>query len=97
MFLEALIEYRLCLCVRRGDFVREGLWPCCKIHRGDYVQVVKFVGGIMSILKNSWGRDYVHIYKFEQGGWGGSMGNCPTLNHCALKHFNAPHRESLGT
>ena len=64
MILEALIEYRLCLCVRRGggDFVLEGyvhvvkfmggLCPCCKIH-----------GGIMSMLQNSWG-DYVHVYKF---------------------------------
>ena len=51
MFLGALIEYRLCLRVRRGG------------------------GGIMSMLQNSWG-DYVHVYKFEQGGgvvvrWGG--------------------------
>ena len=61
MFLEALTEYRLCLFVRRGDFVREGLCPCCKIHRGDYVHVGKFMGG-----------NYVHIYKFEQGG-----GRCP--------------------
>ena len=46
MFLEALIEYRLCLCVRRGDFVCEGLCPGCKIHRGDYVHVAKFMGGL---------------------------------------------------
>ena len=24
-----------------------------------------------------------------------SGGYCPTLSHCALKHFNAPHRESM--
>ena len=42
------------------------------------------------------GVNYVHIYKFEQGGWGGCPGGyCPTLSHCALKHFNAPHRESM--
>ena len=28
-----------------GDFVQEGLCPCCKIHMGDYVHVVKFIGG----------------------------------------------------
>ena len=43
MILEASIEYRLCLCVRRGggggDFVWEG-----------YVHVVKFIEGIMSML-----------------------------------------------
>ena len=47
----------------------------------------------MSLLQNSWGGDYVHVYKFEQGGCPG--GYCPTLSHCALKHFNAPHRESM--
>ena len=80
-----------------GDFVQEGLCPCCKIHRGDYVHVVKFIGGgIMSMLQNSWGGDYVHIYKFEQVGGGGlSGGYCLTLSHCALKHFNAPHLESM--
>ena len=58
MFLEASIEYRLCLCVRRGgDFIREGLCPCCKIHRGDYVHAVKFIGG----------GDYVHVAKFMGG------------------------------
>ena len=66
MFLEALIEYRLCLCVRRGGGFRlRGLCPCCKIQWGDYVHVVKFMGGgIMSMLQNSWGGDYVHVYKF---------------------------------
>ena len=32
------------------------------------------------------------------GGGGGDVvrgGYCPTLSHCALKHFNAPHRESM--
>ena len=48
----------------------------------------------MSMLQNSWGGDYVHVYKFEHGG-GLSGGYCPTLSHCALKHFNAPHRESM--
>ena len=41
MFLGALIEYRLCLCVRRGG--------------GDYVHVAKFMGeggGIMSTYTN---------------------------------------------
>ena len=53
MFLEALIEYRLCLCVRRGrGFRLRGLFPCCKTHRGDYVHVVKFMGGIMSTYIN---------------------------------------------
>ena len=48
MILEALIEYRLYLCVRRvggGEVRLRGLCPCCKIHRGDYVHVVKFMGG----------------------------------------------------
>ena len=52
-----------------GDFLRERLCPCCKIYSGDYVQVVKFIGGgggIMSTLQNSRG-DYVHLYKNEQG------------------------------
>ena len=47
----------------------------------------------MSMLQNSWG-DYVYVYKFEQGG-GLSGGYRPTLSHCPLKHFNAPHRESM--
>ena len=39
-----------------GDFVQEGLCPGGKIHRGDYVHVVKFKeGGGMSPLQNSWG------------------------------------------
>ena len=43
------------------------------------------------------GGDYVHVYKFEHGGGGGRLsgGYCPTLSHCALKHFNALHRESM--
>ena len=42
MFLEALIEYRLCLRVRRegGGISSERV----------YVHVVKFIGGIMSTL-----------------------------------------------
>ena len=98
MFLEALIEYRLCLCVRRGDFVRESLCPCCKIHTGVYVHVVKFIGGRGG---GGGGGDYVHVAKFMGGimstytnlSRGG--GGCPTLSHCALKQFNAPHRESM--
>ena len=34
---------------------------------GYYVHVAEFIGGMMSTLKNPWG-DYVHVYKFEQGG-----------------------------
>ena len=45
---------------------------------GDYVHVVKFIGGggvgIMSMLQNSWG-DYVHENKFEQGGGGSCPGD----------------------
>ena len=48
-----------------------------KIIGGDYVHIVKFIGGIMSTLQNSWG-DYVHVYKFEQGGFC-SGGYCPTF------------------
>ena len=57
------------------------LCPCCKIQGG--------------------GGDYVNVYKFdkfEHGGGGGRGlygGYCPTLSPCALKHFNAPHRESM--
>ena len=40
-----------------GGFRLRGLCPCCKIHRGDYVHVVKFMGG--------W--DYVHVAKFMGG------------------------------
>ena len=68
MFLEALIENRLCLCVRRGG----GGISSGRV----YVHAVKFIGGIMSTLQNSWG-DYDHVYKFEQGGcfpgWGGIL------------------------
>ena len=39
---------------------RGGLCPSCKIQQGgDYVLVVKFMGG---------GGDFVHVYKNEQGG-----------------------------
>ena len=81
-----------------GGFRLRGLCPCCKIHRGDYVHVVKFIRG----------GDYFHVAKFMGGGGGlcpriqilagGGVvrgGYCPTLSHCALKHFNAPHRESM--
>ena len=60
MFLEALIENRLCLCVRSGGGISSGRV---------YVHVVKFIGGMMSTLQISWG-DYVHVYKFEHGGGG---------------------------
>ena len=43
-----------------------------------YVHVVKFIGGIMSMLQNSWG-DYVHVYRFEQGG-GGIRGGGGDIN-----------------
>ena len=33
-----------------------GLCSRCKIHRGDYVRVAKFMG------------DFVYVYKFGQGG-----------------------------
>ena len=54
MFLEALIEYRLCLHVRsrggggfrlRGFMCMGELCPRCKIHGGDYVHVAKFMEG----------------------------------------------------
>ena len=48
---------------------------------GDYVHVAKFMGGIMSTYTNL--------------SMGVSRGYCPTLSHCAFKHFNAPHRESM--
>ena len=42
------------------------------------------LGGIMSTYTNFSGRGGV-----VRGGY------CPTLSHCALKLFNAPHRESM--
>ena len=51
---------------------------------GDYVHVAKFMGGIMSTYTN-----------LSMGGGRLSGGYCPTLSHCALKHFNALHRESM--
>ena len=67
MILEALIEYRLCLCVRvGGGFRLRGLCPCCKIHRGDYVHVVKFMGG----------EGYVHVAKLMGGGTMSTYTNC---------------------
>ena len=47
-----------------------------KLIGGDYVHIVKFIGGIMSTSQNSRG-DYVHLYKNELGGLSG--GFCPTL------------------
>ena len=64
MIFEALIEYRcidcvcVCVCVWGGGFRLRGLCPCCKIHRGDYVHVVKFIGG----------EGYVHVAKLMGGG-----------------------------
>ena len=55
-------------------------------------------GGISS------GRVYAHVVKLMGGlcprikiraGGGLFGGYCPTLSHCALKHFNAPHREGM--
>ena len=68
MFLKPLIEYRVCLC--RGDFVSNGLCPCCKIHRGGLCPRCKISrGGLYPCCKIHGGRgDYVHVYKFEQGG-----------------------------
>ena len=63
MFLEASIEYRLCLCVRR----RGGI-SCRRV----YVHVVKFIGGIMSMLQNSWGRIRSTYTNLSRGG-----GGCP--------------------
>ena len=64
------------MCVGGGDFVREGLCPCCKIHRGDYVHVVKFIGdGDYVHVAKFMGGDYVHVYKFEQGGGGSCPGD----------------------
>ena len=37
--------YDVCCNIRGGG---GGLWPSCKTQRGDYVLVVKFMGGIMS-------------------------------------------------
>ena len=51
----------------------------------------------MSMLQNSWGRGLCPCIQILAG-WGGGgvvRGYCPTLSHCALKHFNAPHRESM--
>ena len=82
------------MCVGGGAISSERVYVhVVKFIGGDYVHVVKFIGGIMSMLQNSWGD--VHVYKFEQGGGGLSWGYCPTLSHCALYHFNAPHRESM--
>ena len=53
MFLEALIEYRLCLCVHtQGGCVGGGGGSSGRV----YVHVVKFIGG-----------DYVHVAKFMGG------------------------------
>ena len=51
----------------------------------------------MSMLQNSWGGLCPRIQVLAGGVGGGvcSGGYCPTLSHCALKQFNAPHRESM--
>ena len=75
MILEALIEYRLCLCVLGGwGFRLRGLCPCCKIHRGDYVHVVKIMGGIMSMFQNSWRGGLCPRIQILAGGGGGCPG-----------------------
>ena len=66
MFLEALIEYRLCLCVRRGGGISSGRV---------YVHVVKFIGGIVSMLQNSSGDYIMSTYtNLSRGGGGGCPG-----------------------
>ena len=47
----------------------------------------------MSMLQNSLGGIMSTYTNFSRGVVRG--GYCPTLSHCALKHFNAPHRESM--
>ena len=47
----------------------------------------------MSMLQNSWGGIMSTYTNLSMGGLFG--GYCSTLSHCALKHFNAPHRESM--
>ena len=51
----------------------------------------------MSILQNSWGGGGIMstYTNFSRGGGVVRGGYCPTLNHCALKHFNARHWESI--
>ena len=57
-----------------GGFRLRGLCPCCKIHRGDYVHVVKFMGGgIMSMLQNSWGGLCPRIQILAGGGVRGDI------------------------
>ena len=56
-----------------GGFRLRGLCPCCKIHRGNYVHVVKFMRGIMPMLQNSWGRGLCPRIQILAG-WGGG---CP--------------------
>ena len=38
---------------------------------------------------------YTNLSMGGGGGGGLSGGYCPTLSHCALKHFDALHRESM--
>ena len=45
-----------------GDFVQEGLYPCCKIRRGDCVHVVKTPVGTLSTLQRTWGRGIMSTY-----------------------------------
>ena len=49
-----------------GDFIWEELCLCCRIHREDYVHVVKFIGGSMSTLQNSRGWGLCPPIKNEQ-------------------------------
>ena len=57
------------VCGCGGDFIREGLYPCCKTHMGDYVHVVEFIGGggVMSTLQNSKGGLCPPIQKMSRG------------------------------
>ena len=97
MFLEALIEYRLCLCVRRGGGFRlRGLFPRCKIHGGGGLcPCCKIHGGGLCPCCKIHGGGLCPRIQILAGGVVVRGGYCPTLSHCALKHFNAPHRESM--
>ena len=46
-----------------------GLCSRCKIHRGDYVHVAKFMG------------DFVYVYNFGQGGGGLSRGGWGIMSY----------------
>ena len=65
--------YDVCCNIRgRGDFVREGLCPSCKIQRGGLCPSCKIQRGGLCPSCKFHGGDFVHVYKNEQGG-----GVCP--------------------